>query len=77
MATQSSGFGATTKWSNPVSFQRKGPAKNKPALTSGEFLKQSCDQMSIGVGPAVMKIAPTASRLSATARTTQQLWLKR
>ena len=51
MATQSSGFGATTKWSNPVSFQRKGPAKNKPALTSGEFLKQSCDQMSIGVGP--------------------------
>ena len=51
MATQSSGFGATSKWSNPVSFQRKGPAKNKPALTNGEFLKQSCDQMSIGVGP--------------------------
>lgn len=51
MATQSSGFGATTKWSSPVSFQRKGQAKNKPALTNGEFLKQSCDQMSIGVGP--------------------------
>ena len=51
MATQSSGFGATSKWSNPVSFQRKGQAKNKPALTNGEFLKQSCDQMSIGVGP--------------------------
>ena len=45
------GFGATTKWGNPVSFQRKGQAGQKPALTIGEFKKQSCDQMAIGVGP--------------------------
>ncbi|MDA7431369.1 phycobilisome rod-core linker polypeptide [Synechococcus sp. AH-601-O20] len=46
----SKGFGAETKWSNPVSFERKGGSKT-PALTIGEFLKQSCDQMAIGVGP--------------------------
>ena len=45
------GFGATTKWDSPVSFQRKGRGGQKPALTTGEFLKQSCDQMAIGVGP--------------------------
>ena len=45
------GFGATTKWDSPVSFQRKGQTGQKPALTIGEFLKQSCDQMAIGVGP--------------------------
>ena len=45
------GFGATTKWGDPVSFQRKGQAGQKPALTIGEFKKQSCDQMAIGVGP--------------------------
>ena len=46
----STGFGAETKWNSPVSFERKGVSK-KPALTIGEFLKQSCDQMAIGVGP--------------------------
>ena len=46
----SKGFGAETKWSSPVSFERKGVGK-KPALTIGEFLKQSCDQLAIGVGP--------------------------
>ena len=46
----STGFGAETKWNSPVSFERKGVGK-KPALTIGEFLKQSCDQMAIGVGP--------------------------
>jgi phycoerythrin-associated linker protein len=46
----SKGFGAETKWSSPVSFERKGVSK-KPALTIGEFLKQSCDQLAIGVGP--------------------------
>ena len=46
----SAGFGAETKWNSPVSFERKGVSK-KPALTIGEFLKQSCDQMAIGVGP--------------------------
>ena len=53
MATNqaSTGFGAETKWSSPVSFQRKGQGSSKPALTTGEFLKQSCDQMAIGVGP--------------------------
>ena len=50
-STQSSlGFGTTTKWSDPVRFQRKGVAQTA-ALTIGEFLKQSCDQMAIGVGP--------------------------
>ncbi|EAU72910.1 phycobilisome rod-core linker polypeptide [Synechococcus sp. RS9916] len=47
----STGFGAETKWSSPVSFKHKAKASSKPALTNGEFLKQSCDQMSIGVGP--------------------------
>ena len=47
----SSAFGAESKWSNPVSFQRKGIANQKAALTTGEFLKNSCDQMAIGVGP--------------------------
>ena len=53
MATNqtSNGFGAETKWNSPVSFQRKGQNTQKPALTIGEFLKQSCDQMAIGVGP--------------------------
>ncbi len=53
MATNqaSKGFGAETKWANPVSFQRKGNKAQSAALTIGEFLKQSCDQMSIGVGP--------------------------
>ena len=46
----STGFGAESKWNSPVSFERKGVGK-KPALTIGEFLKQSCDQMAIGVGP--------------------------
>ena len=46
----STGFGAESKWNSPVSFERKGVSK-KPALTIGEFLKQSCDQMAIGVGP--------------------------
>ena len=51
-STQSSlGFGATNKWNDPVRFQRKGGAEQSAALTTGEFLKQSCDQMAIGVGP--------------------------
>ena len=45
------GFGAETKWSSPVSFKHSGKRAQKPALTNGEFLKQSCDQMAIGVGP--------------------------
>lgn len=47
----SSGFGAESKWNKPVSFQRKGISNQKAALTTGEFLKNSCDQMAIGVGP--------------------------
>ena len=47
----STGFGAESKWKSPVSFQRKGQTAQKPALTIGEFLKQSCDGMAIGVGP--------------------------
>ncbi|MAB55531.1 MAG: phycobilisome linker polypeptide [Synechococcus sp. CPC35] len=45
------GFGANSKWQSPVSFQRKGQSETSAALTIGEFLKQSCDQMSLGVGP--------------------------
>ena len=48
---QSQGFGATNKWEQPVQFQHKGKKEKKAALTTGEFLKQSCDQMAIGVGP--------------------------
>lgn len=47
----SSGFGAESKWNSPVTFQRKGQQKQEAALTTGEFLKNSCDQMAIGVGP--------------------------
>ena len=57
-STQSSlGFGATSKWSDPVRFQRKGVAQTA-ALTIGEFLKQSCDQMAIGVGPRTHEDCP-------------------
>ena len=57
-STQSSlGFGTTTKWSDPVRFQRKGVAQTA-ALTIGEFLKQSCDQMAIGVGPRTHEDCP-------------------
>ena len=45
------GFGATSKWNTPVGFQRKSQSAPKAALTIGEFLKQSCDNMAIGVGP--------------------------
>ena len=45
------GFGATSKWNTPVGFQRKNQGAPKAALTIGEFLKQSCDNMAIGVGP--------------------------
>ncbi len=45
------GFGANSKWNSPVGFQRKGQTQQKAALTIGEFLKQSCDSMAIGVGP--------------------------
>ena len=45
------GFGATSKWNSPVGFQRKNQGAPKAALTIGEFLKQSCDNMAIGVGP--------------------------
>lgn len=45
------GFGATSKWNSPVGFQRKSQSAPKAALTIGEFLKQSCDNMAIGVGP--------------------------
>ena len=48
---QAQGFGATKKWDQPVQFQHKGKKEKKAALTPGEFLKQSCDQMAIGVGP--------------------------
>ena len=45
------GFGATSKWNTPVGFQKKNQGAPKAALTIGEFLKQSCDNMAIGVGP--------------------------
>nr|WP_115093419.1 phycobilisome rod-core linker polypeptide [Synechococcus sp. UW106] len=51
------GFGTTTKWSDPVRFQRRG-VDQTAALTIGEFLKQSCDQMAIGVGPRTHEDCP-------------------
>ncbi len=51
------GFGTTTKWSDPVRFQRRG-VDQTAALTIGDFLKQSCDQMAIGVGPRTHEDCP-------------------
>jgi phycoerythrin-associated linker protein len=54
----SSGFGATSKWSSPVSFNRGGTTQNKPALTNSEFLRQSCAKMNIAIGPRTHENCP-------------------
>jgi phycoerythrin-associated linker protein len=54
----SSGFGATSKWSDPVSFNRGGTTQNKPALSNSEFLRQSCANMKIAVGPRTHENCP-------------------
>ena len=74
-STQSSvGFGATTKWNDPVRFQRKGGAEQSAALTIGEFLKQSCDQMAMGLVPGATLTAPIASLASATRQRMTRHW---
>ncbi len=47
----SQGFGALSKSDAPVSYSKKQGSKNQAALTIGEFKRQSCAQMRIGIGP--------------------------
>ncbi|CAK22928.1 phycobilisome rod-core linker polypeptide [Synechococcus sp. CS-197] len=47
----SKGFGAESLNDGPVSFSRNRNAASKPALSSGEFLRQSCASMKIAIGP--------------------------
>ena len=65
------GFGATSKWDNPVSYDNCQGASQQiarsntwkkigPALTNAEFLRQSCGQMRIGIGPRVHSECPHA-----------------
>ena len=47
----SQGFGAASLNDGPVSFSRNRNAAAKPALSNGEFLRQSCSTMKIAIGP--------------------------
>ena len=47
----SKGFGAESLNDGPVSFSRNRNAAAKPALSNGEFLRQSCSTMKIAIGP--------------------------
>ena len=47
----SQGFGAASLNDGPVSFSRNRNADAKPALSNGEFLRQSCSTMKIAIGP--------------------------
>ena len=47
----SKGFGAESLNDGPVSFSRNRNAAAKPALSNGEFLRQSCATMKIAIGP--------------------------
>ena len=47
----SKGFGAESLNDGPVSFSRNRNAAAKPALSNGEFLRQSCATMKIAFGP--------------------------
>ncbi|HJN36385.1 MAG: phycobilisome rod-core linker polypeptide [Prochlorococcus sp.] len=65
------GFGGTSKWDSPVSYNNclsanKQPARSNtwrevgPALDNGEFLRQSCSNMKIGIGPRMHSDCPHA-----------------
>jgi len=61
------GFGATTKWNQPVSFSRTSSSGQQAALSNSEFLRQSCGAMKIAVGPRSHEDCPhgvTASQYS-------------
>ena len=47
----SQGFGAESLNDDPVSFSRNRNAASRPALSNGEFLRQSCATMKIAIGP--------------------------
>ena len=47
----SQSFGAASLNDGPVSFSRNRNAASKPALSNGEFLRQSCSTMKIAIGP--------------------------
>jgi phycoerythrin-associated linker protein len=47
----SQGFGAESLNDGPVSFSRNRNAAATPALSNGEFLRQSCATMKIAIGP--------------------------
>ena len=63
----SKGFGAESLNDGPVSFSRSRNATAKPALSNGEFLRQSCATMKIAIGPRNHEDCPhgvTAQRYS-------------
>ena len=63
----SKGFGAESLNDGPVSFSRSRNAAAKPALSNGEFLRQSCSTMKIAIGPRNHEDCPhgvTAQRYS-------------
>ena len=63
----SKGFGAESLNNGPVSFSRSRNAAAKPALSNGEFLRQSCSTMKIAIGPRNHEDCPhgvTAQRYS-------------
>ena len=63
----SQGFGAESLNDGPVSFSRNRNAATKPALSNGEFLRQSCATMKIAIGPRNHEDCPhgvTAQRYS-------------
>ena len=63
----SQGFGAESLNNGPVSFSRNRNAVAKPALSNGEFLRQSCSTMKIAIGPRNHEDCPhgvTAQRYS-------------
>ena len=47
----SQGFGAASLNDGPVSFSRTSKQTTKAARSNGEFLRQSCADMSIAIGP--------------------------
>ena len=63
----SKGFGAESLNDGPVSFSSNRNAAAKPALSNGEFLRQSCATMKIAIGPRNHEDCPhgvTAQRYS-------------
>jgi len=47
----SQGFGAASLNDGPVSFSRASKSSSKAARSNGEYLRQSCSDMSIAIGP--------------------------